>query len=130
MRRRHTSTLLGENKMEDDKKDFDLTCWYLNQRRVFELTGAQEIASNLEGADAIATFSGQHFAKMALLSAAKDAIIRWVKSFNPPTLGQLIIADQLDHCHMRIELTAPASTAGPPAVSPPAMGAAPGCRTH
>ena len=72
-----------------DEVDYDLTCWYLNLRRVVELVGAEQIAGSLPDGRSISQF-GDPLQKHATLSAAKDALVDWFASANPPTLGQLL----------------------------------------
>jgi hypothetical protein len=67
--------------------DYDLTCWYLNRRRVLELVG-------IEAAPATGGFSDQ-MALNAELVTLKDALVGWLNSSKPPTLGQLLIKGAL-----------------------------------
>lgn len=64
--------------------DFDLTCWYLNQRRVIGLVGADSVTPRLGRAGSFAT-------EFIL----KDALTEWMRSAKPPTLGQLLVSDTL-----------------------------------
>jgi hypothetical protein len=77
---------------QDTAKDFDLTCWYLNQRRVLELVGAEELPLALKGLRFIAN---EHSRQLAELSIFKDAITNWLKTNKPLTLGKLIVTGEL-----------------------------------
>jgi hypothetical protein len=70
---------------------FDLTCWYLNARRVMELVGPDAISGRLSGATGLTG----HLQKIAELVAEKDAVSAWLRSANPPPLGKLIAEDRL-----------------------------------
>ena len=73
--------------------DYDLTFWYLNQRRVIELVGA---ASVLPLMGAGRAYGGDdHLQRLAALSSLKDSLVDWLRATNPPTLGQLLIKDTL-----------------------------------
>lgn len=67
--------------------DYDLTCWYLNRRRVLELVG-------LEAAYQTAGLSGR-MALNAELVLLKNALVAWLNFNKPPTLGQLLIKGDL-----------------------------------
>lgn len=78
---------------DDPPADYDLTCWYLNQRRVMELVGANSIAPRLGGR--ISYGGDDYLQRLAALSSLKDALVDWLRAANPPTLGQLLIKDTL-----------------------------------
>ncbi|MBB5985638.1 hypothetical protein [Sphingobium lignivorans] len=70
---------------ENAPEDFDLTCWYINQRRVAELVNSvPHIAAG-----------NDHLRHLATLSAFKDLMTDWLKITKPPSLGQLLMADVL-----------------------------------
>lgn len=71
-------------------RDYDLTCWYINARRVLELVGIDSIAPELR---VIAPFTetNDNFRKVATLAVLKDALTLWLHQNNPPTLGQLLL---------------------------------------
>ncbi|HUW12024.1 MAG TPA: hypothetical protein VM537_20020 [Anaerolineae bacterium] len=75
--------------------DFDLTCWYLNMRRVLELTRASGLAplsSEIRAADKL----GQDpLRKMSLLSILKDALLGWLQDHEVKPLGQMLATDRL-----------------------------------
>jgi hypothetical protein len=75
----------------DAPRDFDLTCWYLNQRRIFELVGADMVTPGLNRVGA----HDDNLRRIAAQSLLKDALVNWIRSANPPTLGQLLISDTL-----------------------------------
>lgn len=70
--------------------DYDLTCWYLNVRRVIELLGVSNVVSDLKQ---VASLSGldDGFVRTATTSALKDYITAWLRQVKPPTLGQLLL---------------------------------------
>jgi hypothetical protein len=74
--------------------DYDLTCWYLNRRRVVELTGIDPISAGLRFGDTRKL--RDHMANLAELASLKEAIVGWLQSTKPPTLGQLLIKDALN----------------------------------
>lgn len=74
--------------------DYDLTCWYLNARRVMEIVGAKTVAPYLAGAESLAQVD-DNLRKNWIISGLKDALTDWLRSARPPTLGQLLIADSL-----------------------------------
>jgi hypothetical protein len=65
---------MSDRALEED--DFDLACWYINQRRVAELIRAFPF------------FATEGFAPG--LAAAKDAIIHWLRESTVHSLGQLL----------------------------------------
>jgi hypothetical protein len=71
--------------------DFDLTCWYLNRRRVMELIGAEVMAPRLGRIERIGGHA--HLQDMAVEGVFKDAITAWLEASKPPTLGELLISD-------------------------------------
>jgi len=73
--------------------DYDLTCWYLNARRVIELVGINSVAPNLKAIAAISQIDG--LAKIAVVGALKDAVTQWLHQCNPSTLGQLLLKGSL-----------------------------------
>lgn len=74
--------------------DYDLTCWYLNVRRVMELVGVHSILPDLKTIAAIGEVADP-LRKNALLIILKDNLVQWLRQNNPPTLGQLLIQDSL-----------------------------------
>jgi hypothetical protein len=70
---------------------FDLTCWYLNSRRVLELVGGEAVYGRLA---AVANLHGQ-LRKNAELQIQKDALTDWLRTTNPPPLGKLIVEAKL-----------------------------------
>jgi hypothetical protein len=69
----------------------DLTCWYLNSRRVMELVGADALANRLR---VISGMDGQ-LRKNAELAIQKDAVTEWLQTTNPSPLGKLIAENRL-----------------------------------
>ncbi|MDP3852596.1 hypothetical protein [Phenylobacterium sp.] len=76
------------------KTDYDLTCWYLNSRRVIELVGAEQMTPQLQQLASIGNYD-DHWRTLAALGFLKDQLTDWVRRANPPTLGQLIARGQL-----------------------------------
>lgn len=81
---------MNGNNDETTPVDYDLTCWYLNVRRVMELVRARSIASNLKDIAALGDVEDP-LRQNALLSVLKDALTEWLRNANPPTLGQLLV---------------------------------------
>jgi hypothetical protein len=79
---------------DQERPDYDLTCWYLNIRRVMELVGTKSVATDLRNLDALGKLN-DHLRKIGLLASLKDALTRWLHEHNPPTLGKLIIEEKL-----------------------------------
>jgi hypothetical protein len=67
--------------------DYDLTCWYLNRRRVLELVGVEAVYQT--------TGLSNQMALNAELVVLKDALVAWLNFTKPPTLGQLLIKGEL-----------------------------------
>jgi hypothetical protein len=63
--------------------DYDLTCWYLNRRRVLELVGIEAAAATGGMSD--------DMAGIAERVALKNALTAWLDSAKPATLGKLLI---------------------------------------
>jgi hypothetical protein len=74
--------------------DYDLTCWYLNARRVIELVGLNSIAPDFRTLDTLGEIGDQLHKAMAM-AVLKDAITQWLRYTKPPTLGQLLIHGNL-----------------------------------
>ena len=66
---------------------YDLTCWYLNARRIVELAGDFLPSSQCSGDD--------HLAKLRRLSELKKALISWMKTAGPPPLEVLLASGKL-----------------------------------
>ena len=73
-------------------KDFDLTCWYLNLRRVAELTGGRP--SETKELASISDVDEQT-RKLWLLAYFKNRITEWIGGANPPSLDELILKNKL-----------------------------------
>ena len=71
--------------------DFDLTCWYINQRRVVELVGTEAIAPRLGGFQRSDRFGDLQ--NIVIEGVFKDAITDWLTTSKPPTLGELLISE-------------------------------------
>jgi hypothetical protein len=68
--------------------DFDLTCWYMNQRRVIELLDTDAIAMRLQPWGHLPSDHAiRRSAEIAILKNALQALLRQA---NIPTLGQLL----------------------------------------
>lgn len=66
---------------------YDLTCWYVNARRIAELTGVTP-AAHPSGRDTHAT-------KTAQLLQLKDAVVAWIRQNNPLPLEVLLAEGNL-----------------------------------
>ncbi len=80
---------MKENLKKQEPTNFDLTCWYINARRVIELVGAHNVADDLKPINALSDIDDAMRQSMAL-SVLKNQITEWIQASNPPTLGQLI----------------------------------------
>ena|ERR1051326_6599901 len=74
--------------------DYDLTCWYLNARRVLELVGNNAVAPYIRSIDGIAQVDN-NLRKNWIISGLKSALTDWLHNVKPPTLGQLLIGERL-----------------------------------
>jgi hypothetical protein len=66
---------------------FDLTCWYLNARRIVEITGCDPTEPPSH-ADA-------HMAKLVHLRQLKNAVIAWMGANNPSPIEVLLAQDKV-----------------------------------
>ena len=73
--------------------DYDLTCWYLNARRVIELIGARNLVQEVGPIDSLSEIDG--IAKSIVLGAFKDSLTTWLHKIELPTLGQLLLTRDL-----------------------------------
>ncbi|OCJ05387.1 hypothetical protein A6U86_29455 [Rhizobium sp. AC27/96] len=78
--------------MDDMLPHFDLTSWYINQRRVLELVGHDAVAGGFTLAKIQPT---ENLKVIAINSAFQDALTRWLDEREPKTLGQLVILDDI-----------------------------------
>ena len=67
---------------------FDLTCWYLNARRISELTGISALVPN----EAV---TSDQLRRLAELNALRRGIIGWIQATKPEPLGKLIVEGKL-----------------------------------
>lgn len=77
------------NRSDNPPVDYDLTCWYLNARRVMELVGAESILPYLQNAPGIAGVKDNVRAS-AIIATLKRDLMNWLEAKKPPTLGQII----------------------------------------
>jgi len=77
--------------VEELTAGFNLTCWYLNLRRVAELVGARELARELPANGS----HDDHWQRLMQLAAAKRALVSWLHTSRVDTLGQTIVAKTL-----------------------------------
>lgn len=76
----------------DDRRDFNLTCWYLNLRRVAELVGID--AGELGTLSSISDLHDQ-LRTLSTLAYFKGRIADWMRVAQPPTLDGLILKGEL-----------------------------------
>jgi hypothetical protein len=76
----------------DEKKDYDLTCWYLNIRRLTELLSASGFVDRRETRSA-SDLGNDVLLRAAILADYKNAVIEWMRLNQPPTLGQLLLSE-------------------------------------
>jgi hypothetical protein len=77
------------NNKADPPVDYDLTCWYLNARRIMELIGTRSIERFLQGANGVDAV-GDIYRKNAIIANLKQGMTEWLNREKPPTLGQLL----------------------------------------
>lgn len=70
------------------EKSFNLTCWYINQRRVMELVGPAALAQRLEGVQHL----NEHQRELATLAAYKSLAIEYIKAQAVETLGKQLLS--------------------------------------
>ena len=69
----------------------NLSCWYLNTRRIGELVGVENLLphrSQLEGRP-------EHIQKLIYQKVQKDAVVAWMNNCRPPSLEKMIIEGDL-----------------------------------
>ncbi|WP_141397129.1 hypothetical protein [Sphingomonas ginsenosidimutans] len=76
---------------DPSRPDYDLSCWYLNRRRLMSLTGAEPMLGGVGDRDAAAA----HLRELAATVGLERALGAWLERAKPPTLGQLVAADEL-----------------------------------
>ncbi len=82
------------NSDEEIAPDYDLTCWYLNVRRVLELVGANNFAFDIQRLEALSRLDDVA-KKYGLLATLKNHLTEWLRYRSPPTLGQLLVEHRL-----------------------------------
>ncbi len=70
---------------------FDMTCWYINARRLIELVGVDCMSPRRL---LVGTSSGSS-QNSAELARQKEAIVSWLTANNPPSLGKLLASGKL-----------------------------------
>lgn len=73
---------------------FDLTCWYLNSRRIMELVGTDIVSRRIRRFDNSNDPEG-FLRNIAKQVALKEAITEWLLLNKPPTLGQLVVKNSI-----------------------------------
>ena len=69
----------------------DLTCWYLNARRIVELTGSNVVAQHANASSA----SSDSLQGIAEHQALKEGLLAWMRAENPRPLRVLLTEGQL-----------------------------------
>lgn len=72
-------------------KPFNLTCWYINQRRLMELVGPAALAQRLDGYQNL----GEHQRTLATFAAYKSLAIDCIKSKAVEPLGTSLLREQV-----------------------------------
>lgn len=80
--------------LSDPRRDFDLTCWYLNLRRVAELVGIDPKAGDLKALSSISELDDQ-LRTLAILAHFNGRLSAWMRVAQPPTLDGLILRSEL-----------------------------------
>lgn len=65
---------------------FDLTCWYINARRVIELAGMPALR-RVDHSD--------HLQRLQELGSLKDSVVAWTKANSPESLGKMLVEETL-----------------------------------
>lgn len=76
---------------DPSRPHYDLSCWYLNRRRVMALTGATPMIADRGKREA----GAMHLQELATTTGLELALGDWLDRAKPPTLGQLVAAEQL-----------------------------------
>jgi hypothetical protein len=76
--------------MSMDEPPINLTCWYLNQRRLQELVGPANLAARL--AD-LRSFNDRQM-HLATLAAYKAAAVEYIRGYDIQPLGKLLMSGQ------------------------------------
>jgi hypothetical protein len=74
--------------------DYELTCWYLNKRRVIELVGANAVASWIRPVTALCDIDDGLKATV-IIAALENRLTEWFRAASPPTVGQLLVKEKL-----------------------------------
>lgn len=77
------------------ERRYDLTCWYLNRRRIEELLGSDTLARYMRQSRELASMDEATQA-IARVVASKNALAKWLQRQDTPTLGQLLTKHQLE----------------------------------
>lgn len=67
---------------------FDLTCWYLNARRIAELVGMEVVTGNRVPVS-------DQFQRLADLDALRRSIVQWIASNAPQPIEKLFVEEKL-----------------------------------
>lgn len=73
--------------------DFDLTCWYINQRRLTEIIGPGIISAYAKQINSL--YPDEYRRKQVWLSVFKKDVSRWIVDKKVPTLGEMVARDEL-----------------------------------
>lgn len=69
------------------EEPFNLTCWYINQRRVMELVGPEFVAQRLEGLQHL----DDHQRKLAILAIYKTLAVNYIRTQAVESLGKQLL---------------------------------------
>lgn len=72
--------------MTTSEEPFDLTCWYINQRRVMELVGPEAVARCLAALQHL----DDHQRELATLAIYKSLVVSYIRTQRVETLGTLL----------------------------------------
>jgi hypothetical protein len=70
---------------------YDLTCWYLNKRRIVELTAPTCLDWHIAPIPEVVTRTDDQLAELRVQAALKDALVEWMRVARPLTLGELLL---------------------------------------
>ncbi len=84
-----------ENQLASINSDFDLQCWYINEKRVMELMGSARVREKIGDFQAASEIEDLPIRRWTYDVFFKDEISRWLRSHGVETLGQQLISNSL-----------------------------------
>jgi hypothetical protein len=84
---------VSESELASSDPSYDLTCWYINFRRAFELLASAGLSHRLKAR--YVSGLDEHFQRLQVAATIKDVLVDWFQAAQPPTLGKLLLNDSL-----------------------------------